>query len=423
VNHEQTLAVISLSVEEQTVILAQLDEVLHSAPFRSSKRYPAMLEYCVRLTLAGKVEKLRERQLGISLFSRPVGYDTSSDPIVRMAASEIRKRLAQFYDHAGDEVRVRISLPSGSYVAEFRFLHLSANADTDGRFGTAAGPGRLIRDSDSSCSGHALAIQENIQEVSSGPSRLLTRIAFSLVPALLLLCGYLIYRQHDVRELPGLWRGTVPDSGGQIVVVVGPLSAGDAAVSQQNNPPLSGDIYRIDHSLSVGDVNSTLEMCSMLARDGADCQLKPAKLVDITNLHNRSAVFVGAYNNPWSLRLTESLPYRFGALTCRCILASKTGNTIAGVDFSHPRSQISTDYATISRFHSDVTDGPAIIIAGIGPMGTEAAAEFASSKDRSEELLALAPKGWKGNNVEAVLATDVVNGIPRHTRILLTAFW
>ena len=119
----------------------------------------------------------------------------------------------------------------------------------------------------------------------------------------------------------------------------------------------------------------------------------------------------------------SDLPYRFGDLACRCILDSKNGEHVGGVDFSIPRDKIVTDYSIIARFHSDVTDGQVVVIAGIGPMSTEAAAEFSSSPEHSSDLLSLAPQGWKGKNVEAVLATDVVNGIPGHTRILRTAFW
>jgi hypothetical protein len=151
--------------------------------------------------------------------------------------------------------------------------------------------------------------------------------------------------------------------------------------------------------------------------------LKPAASVDLSSVQKRPAIFLGAYNNPWTLRMSSPLPYRFGPLACKCILDAKSGQSIGAVDFSIPRDKIFSDYSIVARFHSEITDGPAVVIAGIGPMSTEAAAGFLSSAKGSEELLGLAPSGWKGGNVEAVLGTEVVNGIPGHTHILRTAFW
>jgi hypothetical protein len=205
--------------------------------------------------------------------------------------------------------------------------------------------------------------------------------------------------------------------------VVGQLVPDGRSQSVEPDPPLQTDIFRASHYIYLGDASSAMRACSVLNRSGVECQLKSAAATDLSNIHAQAAVFVGAYNNPWVLRITQSLPYRFGDIVCKCILDSKTGARVGDVDFSVPRDRITTDYSIVARLHSDVTDGPAMIIAGIGPMSTEAAAEFASLPERSAELLALASKEWRGVNVEVVLATDVVNGIPGHTRILRTAFW
>jgi hypothetical protein len=52
----------------------------------------------------------------VVVFGRPPGYDTSSDAIVRVAASEVRKRLSQHYGQPGIPAEFRISLPAGSYI-------------------------------------------------------------------------------------------------------------------------------------------------------------------------------------------------------------------------------------------------------------------------------------------------------------------
>src|SRR4029077_20420764 len=58
-----------------------------------------------------------ERSLGVDLFARSPSYDTGEDAIVRVTASDVRKRLHQFYSETRFDIR--IDLPSGSYVPEF----------------------------------------------------------------------------------------------------------------------------------------------------------------------------------------------------------------------------------------------------------------------------------------------------------------
>ncbi|QEE28940.1 hypothetical protein FTW19_13590 [Terriglobus albidus] len=417
-----TPATIPLTDQERSLILSELTAILESGPFRSSKRYPAMLEYCVRHTLDGETDKLRERQLGIVLFSRSPGYETSSDPIVRMAASEIRKRLAQYYDLVGDRAQVRISLPPGTYVAEFRFLfHLTTAS-------VPSAPDLLVGSLGQT---HLEPVmQPGIPILSEGvltkeihEGRRFSRlILFLLLVAVAVAGVWGIQRARANRRIPEFWRTFIDGNGGPVLTVVGQLVP-HVDGKTDPEPPLSSDIYRTSHYVSVGDASSAMRACLVLARLGMDCQMKAVSTTDLSNVHSHPAIFVGAYNNPWVLRITQAIPYRFGELACKCILDTRTGERIGGVDFSIPRDQITTDYSIVASFHSDVTDGPVVVIAGIGPMSTEAAAEFTTLTERSAELFSHAPKGWKGGNVEAVLATDVVNGIPGHTRILKTAFW
>jgi hypothetical protein len=82
-----------------------------------------MLRYVVERTLKQERESLRERVIGIEVFGKRNDYDTSEDPVVRIRAADIRKRLAQYYqDAAHANIRVRIEIPSGSYVAVFEVL-------------------------------------------------------------------------------------------------------------------------------------------------------------------------------------------------------------------------------------------------------------------------------------------------------------
>ncbi len=116
---QETESWIPVGEEDKTAILKQLDRLVANPFFHHSKRYPSFLRFVVAETLAGRADQLKERTLGVEVFGREPDYDTTNDPIVRVTAAEIRKRIAQYYQEPGHAEEIRVSLPSGSYIPHF----------------------------------------------------------------------------------------------------------------------------------------------------------------------------------------------------------------------------------------------------------------------------------------------------------------
>src|SRR5271170_7634929 len=112
---------VTLSNSDKEAVREQLARLLASSYFSHSKRFPTFLGFVVEQTLGGQAANLKERTLGIEIFGRDANYDTASDPIVRVTATEIRKRIAQYYQEPGHETELRVSLPAGSYVPQFQW--------------------------------------------------------------------------------------------------------------------------------------------------------------------------------------------------------------------------------------------------------------------------------------------------------------
>ena len=102
-------------------VRAELKRILASEAFKGGKRAQDFLQLIVDHALTGHTENLRERMLGVEMFGRPVDYDTANDAVVRVKATEVRKRLAQYYSGSAVSSSVRISLPTGTYVPQFLF--------------------------------------------------------------------------------------------------------------------------------------------------------------------------------------------------------------------------------------------------------------------------------------------------------------
>jgi hypothetical protein len=99
-----------------------LKEITEGDAFRGSQRSAQFLKYIVDRALAGDLDSLKERSIGIQLFRRTPTYDTGAGAIVRLAASDVRKRLLHHYEGGFYSAQhLKIGLPPGSYVPEITY--------------------------------------------------------------------------------------------------------------------------------------------------------------------------------------------------------------------------------------------------------------------------------------------------------------
>ena len=119
-NDARTLELAKIAGTEEDIALLQqhVKEVIEGSAFKGSHRSGQFLQYIVDQAIAGHFESLKERVIGVELFGRSPSYDTGDDAIVRVTASDVRKRLLQHYGRYGAISEFRINLPLGSYIPE-----------------------------------------------------------------------------------------------------------------------------------------------------------------------------------------------------------------------------------------------------------------------------------------------------------------
>lgn len=111
-----------LSESQTRAVQAELNQLLESHAFRTSKRCREFLAYIVEHTINGPTGTLKERSIGVELFQLPQSFDTGQHTIVRVTANEVRKKIAQHYlAEDGAYHAVKIHLPPGSYSADFKW--------------------------------------------------------------------------------------------------------------------------------------------------------------------------------------------------------------------------------------------------------------------------------------------------------------
>ena len=98
----------------------ELETVLRSEHFTRAPMLARLLSYLCEKLFAGEARQVKEYTVGVDVFQREPSFDQNSDSIVRVEANRLRKRLDAYYAGPGTSNRLRITIPLGQYVPEFK---------------------------------------------------------------------------------------------------------------------------------------------------------------------------------------------------------------------------------------------------------------------------------------------------------------
>jgi hypothetical protein len=90
-----------------------LERVVNSRELKRALRLRELLLYIGKQAQDSPSHVIREQEIGAAVFGRPDEYDTSLDNIVRVNVSELRKRLAHFFQEEGANESIIIEIPRG----------------------------------------------------------------------------------------------------------------------------------------------------------------------------------------------------------------------------------------------------------------------------------------------------------------------
>jgi|GEM_PF-1784271 len=98
---------------------AALAKALKSAEFQSAPQLRSFLGFVVHATLNKKKEKIKGYTIAVEALGRPDDFNPVVDPIVRVEAARLRRRLEKYYAGSGAQDPVYITIPKGSYAPAF----------------------------------------------------------------------------------------------------------------------------------------------------------------------------------------------------------------------------------------------------------------------------------------------------------------
>jgi hypothetical protein len=411
-------APVGTTVPNADAVREALNAILESKHFRTSKQCQELLRYIVEHSLGAENASLKERIIGAEVFGRALSYDTAEDPVVRVRAADVRKRLAQYYQSC-EHPLLHIELQPGSYRASFRLEQPLAGRPLE----VTAAP------------------SEPVPAKASSRRRLLSWPWITAVLLLIAVAVPLCWFVWASKSSQQLFWAPLTKANQPILVYLGSNAAyiftpdymaryrATHGITQNGPeffvtlPPdssiLAGDLSPVpDTFVTVGDLAATVAMAAMMNRWKQPFMLRSGRDVAFGDLRNRPAVLIGGFNNPWTLKVTSGLPFSLW-----------DGTRIA--ESNHPEHNWSVtpansstdDYALISRLLHSKTGGPVVTVAGIGESGTQAAAEFLSNPTEMKELFRSAPRNWQNQNVQIVLHVKVVDHAPVNVDVVATRYW
>ncbi len=422
---EAEISKIAESKEEVAELFKHLRQIIEGRSFRGSHRSGQFLIYIVEQAIAGRFTGLKERIIGIELFGRSPSYDTGEDAIVRVTASDVRKRLLQHYGENGRSAKFYIGLPSGSYIPEITRASqpkpdpqaLSRGVEKplpapDHAPGEDAAATVTAPEADSAPDPVASEVHANIPDRANTAWKLWL---FALV--MILVCNgafwALVWRHPERIDPPNVavlpWSAILNSSHATHLITSDPnivfvqeitgneISASDYAnrkyIPEHNS--LTPEDLRLshvflwgDHSAAAVDTPIALRIAALVQNGSRKIDAHAARSVQLSDLKNDdNFILLGSpRSNPWSTLFTDEMDFRF-------VFDKTTRQEI--IQNVHPRNgelpayvptaagwATGQSYAIVAFLRNPDQDGQVLLLAGANAEGTEAAGKFVTDLSR-----------------------------------------
>ncbi|MBV9081545.1 MAG: hypothetical protein JOZ62_02620 [Acidobacteriaceae bacterium] len=406
---------------------ALIERILRSRQFERSNRLRQFLIYVCERSFEDSAGQIHEQEIGHAVFGRSADYDTNQDNIVRVTASQVRRKLEQFFASEGISEPLILQIPKGQYVPVFNTRDI---APSQVRF--LEEPARLpVRQ-----------------------QRPRTTVLLACSTAVLAVCtvwlAIVTLRQRaalraDVPDRPvlnALWSQLLPPSGRtDIVVCDSSLSLFQELLDRQLtlSEYLQPDIWTQARSLSsdprlqafaqraaqrrftsLASVTSVYRIAQLAARDPSRASIFSAREFNIRELKFDNVILLGSTRaNPWLELLQDRLNFRFGFDQAAHHSYFENHDRHPGELARYPTDSTSS-YCDIAFLPNLAKTGNVLVLAGTEVEGTEGGAEFVTDEHSLEQLLqyvTLKPRG-KLPYFEVLLKSKRIDGAARGSSIV-----
>ena len=461
VEKETETAATFTSEQDIAALRRILKEIVEGPAFRGSHRSGQFLEFIVEAWIAGNFDQLKERLIGVQLFKRKPSYDTGEDAIVRVTASDVRKRLLQHYGWFGTDCEFRIELPPGSYVPRIhRKSHVEVVADNS--IESHSTPGVLIADAVTRKPEPKTILSQSIEVpsvvvapevlslvVSPGKSWPLWQKAGILIVAAIL--GWSIHAVIHAPSSPASsalpWSALFNSSAVTHVITSDPnidavqgvtgmdMSLSDYANHRYISDPdkltpeqarISKLILSEESAAAAPDSPVTAKIAEIAPTYSKKLEVQASRNFQLSFLKNNdSFIFLGSpRSNPWFSLFADKLNFRF-------VFDHQVGSEFIRNLHARPPEQetyvpsangggTGYSFAIIAFIQNPDQSGQILLLAGTNGEGTTAAGDFVTDLPRISRALrncGITPSS-PARHFEMLLRTQTMAGVSRETDVV-----
>jgi hypothetical protein len=405
--------------------LALIHRIAASEQFSRTARLRDFLLYVGRRALKDGCAEIHEQEIGENVFGRSAAYDRSSDNIVRVNATELRKRIESYFESSGTKEPLILEIPRGSYKPVFRYrapLPVKPDASARGDFADQAG---------SATDGAPVRQTSIFSRVN--------RILWPVVSLALAIVSVVLYRQNHVMQteltpwkdqpaVEAFWTGfldshrqtdlVLPDDSASVMedITGTPLTLGDYVnrgyVEHIQSSNMSADRKQdvnqlLNHNLvTFGAVRAVQALLGEIPPNYPH-YLTMARYFTADEINRDNVVLIGGRKAmPWDDLFNDQLNFVTDYDYTRKIAVVRNRNPKPGEQASYSNSVVS---AVIAYLPNPSHTGNIIILAGTDSDATGAAAAFLTSEDRMQKLRATFHAD-RFPYFEALLKTSRLNG-------------
>jgi hypothetical protein len=387
-----------------------VQRVVESPHLIGSARLRDFLLHITACAIRGTPEEATEQQIGIQVFQRSPGFNSSEDSIVRSQARLLRLKLAAYFNAEGSSEPLVIEIPKGHYLPVFL---PSQRAEFAKEL-----PDEVVEEIKDA------APSERVRR-SEGRQRgwlTLAGVGFALM---LCFCLFVVFRWQKQalvgKPLKQLW---APFLAGDppLVIYSNALFVGDAksgmryAANDGNDGSSAG---LVDSYTGIGELISVHELTQMFDRQGAEFLLKRSPLVTWDEARSRNLIFIGSVAENGSLKLLPAT--QDFTLTATADAAGIVNHhPLAGEPqvYLRPEHPLTKDYAVVALLPGVQPDNRMFVFSGLTTLGTQAAVEYALEPDTAAELMRHVSSGKTVHNFEALLEVSIRGGVPLQPRLV-----
>jgi hypothetical protein len=389
-----------------------MERVVASSQFRGSSRLREFLLYIAECALKGTPEAATEQQIGVHVFHRPPGYNSSEDSIVRTHARLLRQRLADYFSTEGAAEPTIIEVPKGHYLPTFRRRQSEP----------APAPFPLPAETVASPASEPAAVPRRWDYWKSTPLGLALGALLVLVAAGALFLAARTWPKATIdRSAIGVFWAPFLTGDPPVVIYSNARFLGDSKTGLRYAPAgASSTEPVVDNYTGIGELASVYELTRLFDAHRTTFVLKRSLLVTWDEAKTRNLIFIGSPAENPSLGAVPALTDF--TLTANPQSAGFVNNHPRPGEppvFSRPEHPLTMDYAVIALAPGVQSGKRTLMFSGLTTLGTQAAVEYASRKESLAELLKLvsSPTG-EVKPFEALLAVTLEGGVPLQSKLV-----